>query len=143
MTVKLYNGPTARRDAEDVERLPWFTIFRDLLRHHETPPEITAYSAAQDMDVSEVLRQAHAVMKANREDTRDPFHWCCHVRWFNDRSFGFITPTDGGEDVYIHWKQLVGTKGLRQGDTVSYNTEYDNSKGEVQGEKLHRHIQRS
>ena len=50
-------------------------------------------------------------------------------RWFNDNSFGFITPTDGGEDVYIHWKQLVGTKVLRQGDTVSYDTEYDNSKG--------------
>ena len=31
-------------------------------------------------------------------------------RWFNDRSFGFITPKDGGEDVCTHWKQLVGTK---------------------------------
>ena len=42
-------------------------------------------------------------------------------RWF------FTTPKDGGEDVYIHWKQLVGTKVLRQG--VSCNTEYDKSKG--------------
>ena len=49
-------------------------------------------------------------------------------RWFTDKSFGFIKHMDGGEDVYIHWKQLVGTKVLRLGDTVSYNTEYDKSK---------------
>ena len=42
---------------------------------------------------------------------------------FNDRRFGFITPKDGGEDVCIHWKQLVGTKVLKQEDTVSYDTE--------------------
>ena len=30
-----------------------------------------------------------------------------------------ITPKDGGEDVYIHWKQPVGTKVLKQGYTVS------------------------
>ena len=50
-------------------------------------------------------------------------------RWFNDRSFGFITLRDGGEDVCINWKQLVGSKVLSQGDTVSCNTAYDNSKG--------------
>ena len=31
--------------------------------------------------------------------------------------------------MYNHWKQLVGTKVSRQGDTVLCNTEYDNSKG--------------
>ena len=31
--------------------------------------------------------------------------------------------------LYIHWKQLVGTKVLKQGDTVSYDTEYDERKG--------------
>ena len=43
-------------------------------------------------------------------------------RWFNDRSFGFITPKDGGQDVYVHWKHLLGTKVLKQGDTVPYET---------------------
>ena len=50
-------------------------------------------------------------------------------RWFNDRSFGFITPEDGAEDVCIHWKQVVGTKVLRQGGTVSDDTENDERKG--------------
>ena len=53
----------------------------------------------------------------------------CVKRCFNDRSFGFITPEDGRENVYIHWKQLIGTKVLKQGDTVSFDTEYDERKG--------------
>ena len=47
-------------------------------------------------------------------------------RWFND---GFITPKDGGEDVCINWKQLVGTKVLRQGDTVSYTKNTTTARG--------------
>ena len=43
--------------------------------------------------------------------------------------FGFITPGDGGEDVYIHCKQLIDTKVLQQGDTVAYDTEHDKRKG--------------
>ena len=50
-------------------------------------------------------------------------------RWFNDRSFGFITPKDGAQDVYVHWKHLLGTKVLKQGDTVPYETLNDECKG--------------
>ena len=67
------------------------------------PPEITEYGAVQDAG------------------------WV--KRWFNDWSFGFITPKEGGEDVYIHLKQLVCTKVLKQEDTVSCDTEYDERKG--------------
>ena len=37
--------------------------------------------------------------------------------------------------MYIHWKQLVGTKVLRQGDTLFDNTEYDKSKGRYKAMK--------
>ena len=36
---------------------------------------------------------------------------------------GFIAPDDGGENMYIHCKQLVDTEWLQQGSTVSYDTE--------------------
>ena len=51
------------------------------------------------------------------------------IRWLNDKSFGFLKPKNGGEDVYTHWKQLIGTKVLKRGDLVSYDTEYDKRKG--------------
>ena len=46
-------------------------------------------------------------------------------QWFQSKGFGFITPDDGGTDVFIHSKQLVDTDGLQRGNTVSYDTEYE------------------
>merc|ERR1712007_425776 len=44
-----------------------------------------------------------------------------------DKGFGFITPDDGSEDVFVHVSVLSGEIG--QGDTVNYETEYDTRKG--------------
>ena len=50
-------------------------------------------------------------------------------KWFGDTGFGFFAPDDGGDDVFIHCKQLVDTEVLEQGDTVSFDKEYDDRKG--------------
>lgn len=45
------------------------------------------------------------------------------VRWFNDaKGFGFITPDDGGKDLYVHHLQInmPGYKTLKEGQKVSY-----------------------
>jgi cold shock CspA family protein len=45
------------------------------------------------------------------------------VKWFNDaKGFGFITPDDGGTDLFAHFKEIQGGgfKSLAEGQKVSY-----------------------
>jgi len=45
------------------------------------------------------------------------------VKWFNDeKGFGFITPDDGGDDLFVHFKAIQGDgfKTLKEGQKVSY-----------------------
>ena len=48
------------------------------------------------------------------------------VKWFNEsKGFGFITPSDGSPDVFVHFSSIGGTgfKTLNEGQQVSYDPE--------------------
>lgn len=45
------------------------------------------------------------------------------VKWFNDaKGFGFITPDEGGDDLFAHFSEIQdsGFKSLKETQRVSY-----------------------
>lgn len=61
------------------------------------------------------------------------------VKWFNDqKGFGFIQPTDGGNDVFVHISAVerAGMRSLAEGQTVSYELEKDQRSGKMSAGQL-------
>jgi CspA family cold shock protein len=48
------------------------------------------------------------------------------VKWFNDdKGFGFITPDEGGKDLFVHFSGIAGNgfRSLAEGARVNYDAE--------------------
>ena len=53
------------------------------------------------------------------------------VKWFsNEKGYGFITPEDGGKDLFVHFSNISGEgyKSLNEGAKVEYESR-EGSKG--------------
>jgi CspA family cold shock protein len=51
------------------------------------------------------------------------------VKWFNvEKRFGFITPDEGGKDLFVHQSGIADGDSLQEGAKVSYDAE-DSDRG--------------
>lgn len=53
------------------------------------------------------------------------------VKWFSsEKGYGFITPDDGGKDVFVHFSAISGSgfRNLEEGQRVSFDVQ-DGQKG--------------
>ncbi|CAK0910220.1 unnamed protein product [Prorocentrum cordatum] len=54
-------------------------------------------------------------------------------RWFEDKGFGFVTPDDGSEDVFVHVKDNPVLQNCHEGDKVRFDQEWDDRKNKMRG----------
>ena len=61
------------------------------------------------------------------------------VKWFNaTKGYGFITPENGGQDVFVHISAVerAGLRELRDGQVVSYELVADRKTGKTSAGNL-------
>lgn len=61
------------------------------------------------------------------------------VKFFNtQKGFGFITPSDGGKDVFVHISAVerAGLRTLSEGQKVSFEEQADPKRGKSSAENL-------
>ena len=61
------------------------------------------------------------------------------VKWFNSqKGFGFIQPSDGGNDVFVHISAVerAGLSALNEGQNVSYDVVNERGKSAASNLKL-------
>merc|ERR1739848_880231 len=54
------------------------------------------------------------------------------MRWNSDKGFGFIKPSDGGDDLFCHVSDLIDGEGsVYEGDKVRYKVKFDERNAKI------------
>ena len=56
--------------------------------------------------------------------------------WKDEKGFGFITPNDGGADVFMHIKDVPGSWDPEEGARVTYEIVSDPRSGRPRAQKV-------
>ncbi|PQP85543.1 cold-shock protein [Paenibacillus sp. AR247] len=86
--------------------------------HYQSPRESEIETAAVKTDKG----SGKAVKEATKENKRGELTGTINSP-IRERGFGFITPDDGGNDVYFHAEKNPSAEGLRRGTRVAYDLE--------------------
>ncbi|CAB4949354.1 unannotated protein [freshwater metagenome] len=88
-------------------------------------PFEAAWTCAQEGDeVTCTCEGLHAACKGSVAKPSEVKGATGKVRWFNDSyGFGFIAPSEGGEDLFAHFSQInmPGFKTLKDGQCISFD----------------------
>ena len=50
-------------------------------------------------------------------------------KWIEERGFGFITPNNGGEDLFIHANDIGGgIRSLEEGEEVEFDVDHNDGR---------------
>jgi cold shock CspA family protein len=113
------------------ERWPWVTLVRGLCRTDlEDAPTLDEIGIERKL----MMRRIRLKLTSDQHDRlvqriRSPSgkrRGTGTVRWFSDdKGFGFITPDDGGEDLFVHHSGIEGAgyRSLSEGAKVAFDAE--------------------
>jgi len=103
----------------------------------KTPREGFLFPPRRACQVASISRGEYARGRRNAAQLTRIFMAIGTVKFFNqDKGFGFITPDDGGQDVFVHVSGVIAGGPLRDGSKVSYDLGQDRKTGKSKAENV-------